>query len=58
MPGPGPAGGGTVEQEPMAAPVAEDAATQGEYEAPRVETVLGTSDLEREVMHGLISQQP
>jgi hypothetical protein len=42
----------------MAALVAEDAATQGEYEAPRVETVLGTSDLEREVMHGLISQQP
>ena len=27
------------------------------YEAPRVETVLGTTDLEREVMHGIISQQ-
>lgn len=26
------------------------------YEAPRVETVVGTADLEREVMHGLISQ--
>jgi hypothetical protein len=43
-----------MEQEPKADPSADE--TSPAYEAPRVETVLGTGDLEREVMHGLISQ--
>lgn len=45
-----------MEQEPKAATPASETGTA--YEAPRVETVLGTTDLEREVMHGIISQQP
>ena len=44
-----------MEQEPKAAKPASE--TETAYEAPRVETVLGTTDLEREVMHGIISQQ-
>lgn len=47
-----------MEQEPKFAIPTCDADAQAPYEAPRVETVLGTTDLEREVMHGLISQQP
>jgi hypothetical protein len=46
-----------MEQEPMAAITTDQAGTQPEYEAPCVETVLGTADLEREVMQGIISQQ-
>ncbi|MBY0277484.1 hypothetical protein K2Z84_19300 [Candidatus Binatia bacterium] len=47
-----------MEQEPKFAIPTSDADATSPYEAPRVETVLGTTDLEREVMHGLISQQP
>ncbi len=46
--------GASMEQEPKTDPSADEASPA--YEAPRVETVLGTGDLEREVMHGLISQ--
>lgn len=42
-----------MEQEPTTDPSTDEASA---YEAPRVETVLGTGDLEREVMHGIISQ--
>ncbi len=45
-----------MEQEPKATiPAVSDDALQ-DYEAPRVESVLGAGDLEREVMHGIISQ--
>lgn len=47
-----------MEQEPKFATPTFDTDASAPYEAPRVETVLGTNDLEREVMHGLISQQP
>lgn len=45
-----------MEQEPKVAIPTAETETQAAYEAPRVETVLGTPDLEREVMHGIISQ--
>lgn len=43
-----------MEQEPKIDPSTDEPSSA--YEAPRVETVLGTGDLEREVMHGIISQ--
>ena len=47
-----------MEQEPKFAIPTSDTDGQAPYDAPRVETVLGTTDLEREGMHGIISQQP
>lgn len=46
-----------MQQEAKSAIPTTDADGQVAYEAPRVETVLTTTDLEREVMQGLISQQ-
>ena len=45
-----------MEQEPKAAIHTGSDEPLADYEAPRVETVVGAADLEREVMHGLISQ--
>jgi hypothetical protein len=45
-----------LEQEPKSAVERSADEASPSYEAPRVESVLGTGDLEREVMHGVISQ--
>lgn len=46
-----------MEHEPKGAAILAGDEASPAYDAPRVETVLGTNDLEREVMHGVISSK-